>query len=151
MEQDVVDDPLSERLAALSPERRALLQTVLDPTEPAAAAPQAVAHGAPSDVEATLIAICEQVLGQRGLAREDDFFERGGDSIASMRVAAKAQRAGLAIAVRDIVTHRTIAAIASVAAAAVAAPVAAHDGTASTPVAPNAELKSDELDGLFAD
>ncbi|MFB6573210.1 phosphopantetheine-binding protein, partial [Streptomyces noursei] len=46
---------------------------------------------------------------------DDGFFELGGDSIASMRLAARAHRAGLLLSAKDIFVHKTIARLATVA------------------------------------
>ncbi|MGW5053661.1 non-ribosomal peptide synthase/polyketide synthase [Actinokineospora sp. NPDC004072] len=74
-------------------------------TAPRTAAEQAVA------------AVFREVLGVpegTGIAREDDFFSLGGDSILSIRVASALRRAvGADLSPRALFTHRTVAALAA--------------------------------------
>ena len=149
------DEDLQRRVAALSPERRAMIEALLgeSPAEPAA--PQPVTQGELTPTERSLVAMWEQVLGTSGIGIHDDFFEIGGDSITAMRVAAKAQKAGLPITVRDIVASPTIAALAASVSApqgepAPAAPAATEPANTSETFA-EADLTATELDGLFAD
>ncbi|MGH9348421.1 MAG: phosphopantetheine-binding protein [Vicinamibacterales bacterium] len=107
------DDRLLRRLDALSPERRAMLEALLDEPIEAASSERPASPRELTAAEESLLAIWEQVLGISGIGIHDDFFEIGGDSISAMRVAAKAQRAGVPITVRDLVTKPTIAALAS--------------------------------------
>ncbi|RZN05329.1 phosphopantetheine-binding protein, partial [Streptomyces alfalfae] len=46
----------------------------------------------------------------------EDFFVLGGDSIRSIQVVSRARRAGLALTTRDVFAHKTVAALAAVAA-----------------------------------
>ena len=78
-----------------------------------------------------------QVLGLDRAGPEDSFFELGGDSILSMQLVAAARRAGLVITPRLVFVHKTPAALAGAAQAAVAPPAAAVAGTGvvlATPV-----------------
>ncbi|MEJ8668148.1 condensation domain-containing protein [Streptomyces sp. MS1.AVA.1] len=59
-----------------------------------------------------LCGLFAEVLGLERVGVHDDFFERGGDSIVSVRLADRARRAGLALSPRDVFTHRTPAALA---------------------------------------
>lgn len=63
-------------------------------------------------VEATLAAIWARVLGVPSVGRDASFFALGGDSILALRVVAQAKQEGLAVAVRDLVRHPTVAALA---------------------------------------
>jgi amino acid adenylation domain-containing protein/non-ribosomal peptide synthase protein (TIGR01720 family) len=48
-----------------------------------------------------------EALGLGGVDGEEDFFALGGDSISAIRLVAGARRRGLAILLRDVLTHRT--------------------------------------------
>ncbi|GHH09286.1 non-ribosomal peptide synthetase [Streptomyces lanatus] len=65
-----------------------------------------------TEPEKVLCGLYAEVLGLDRVGVHDDFFERGGDSIVSVRLADRARRAGLALAPRDIFTHRTPAGLA---------------------------------------
>jgi amino acid adenylation domain-containing protein/non-ribosomal peptide synthase protein (TIGR01720 family) len=54
-----------------------------------------------------------EVLGLDTMSVDDGFFEHGGDSILSMRLATLGRRRGLDIRVRDVFVHRTVAALAA--------------------------------------
>lgn len=69
-------------------------------------------------IERTLTEIWCHLLGVTPVGINDDFLELGGDSILGIRVVAQAYRAGIAITVRQLFEHRTIAALAAVARAA---------------------------------
>ncbi|GAA3728700.1 amino acid adenylation domain-containing protein [Salinactinospora qingdaonensis] len=56
-----------------------------------------------------------EVLRRDDLGVDDDFFRLGGDSISSIQVVNRAYRAGWALTVQDVFTHRTPAALAAVA------------------------------------
>ncbi len=74
----------------------------------------AIGYVAPrTDVEATLAAIWEEILGLERVGVHDNFFELGGDSIASIRVLARAHRAGFRLTPRIIFEHPTIAELAA--------------------------------------
>jgi amino acid adenylation domain-containing protein/thioester reductase-like protein/non-ribosomal peptide synthase protein (TIGR01720 family) len=66
--------------------------------------------------EQILAELFAEVLGLPGVGVEDDFFSLGGDSIVSIRLVSRACSAGLAITVRDVFEHRTVAGLAGVAA-----------------------------------
>ncbi|MFI8372469.1 phosphopantetheine-binding protein, partial [Streptomyces sp. NPDC085466] len=53
--------------------------------------------------------------GRERVGVDDSFFDLGGDSIVSMRLAARAHRAGLVLSAKDVFVHKTIAALALVA------------------------------------
>ena len=79
---------------------------------------QAVAAGDGDQVpqtpqERALAAIWAQVLGLDGVGRTDDFFDLGGDSILATRMLARLrEQTGHRLAVRDVFTARSIAALA---------------------------------------
>nr|WP_262490949.1 non-ribosomal peptide synthetase [Mycobacterium simiae] len=72
-------------------------------------------QGPSTAVEEILAAIYAEVLGLDRVSVEDSFFELGGDSILSMRVAARARAAGVLCRPRDIFTHQSVAGLARVA------------------------------------
>ncbi|MDF3144457.1 phosphopantetheine-binding protein [Streptomyces sp. T21Q-yed] len=65
-----------------------------------------------TEPEKVLCGLFAEVLGLERVGVHDDFFERGGDSIVSVRLADRARRAGLALSPRDVFTHRTPAGLA---------------------------------------
>ncbi len=64
-------------------------------------------------VETTLAAIWSEVLGLKQVGVHDNFFELGGDSILSIQMIARANRAGLAYKPKQLFQHQTIASLAS--------------------------------------
>ncbi len=63
--------------------------------------------------ERKLAAIWSDVLGAEGIGAQDDFFDLGGDSILAARVLARiSDELGVRLAVRDVFTARTVAALA---------------------------------------
>ncbi|MET8842354.1 amino acid adenylation domain-containing protein [Streptomyces rubiginosohelvolus] len=65
--------------------------------------------------EETLAQVFADVLGAAAAGTEANFFELGGDSITSIQLVGSARRAGLALRVRDVFDHPTIAGLARVA------------------------------------
>jgi amino acid adenylation domain-containing protein/non-ribosomal peptide synthase protein (TIGR01720 family) len=65
-------------------------------------------------VEATLVAIFQDVLGVPRIGVRDNFFELGGDSILAIRVVAGAKQAGMTVTAKDIFDRQTIASLATV-------------------------------------
>ena len=63
--------------------------------------------------EAILADIWAGVLDAERVGINDNFFDLGGDSIQSIKIAAKANQAGVAITVRQIFEHQTIAELAA--------------------------------------
>jgi len=59
--------------------------------------------------EQTLAGIWQQVLGLEKVSVLDDFFELGGDSLLSFRIANRASQAGLPLTPRMFFKHKTIA------------------------------------------
>jgi amino acid adenylation domain-containing protein len=79
------------------------------------AAPRAEEGGfaAPrTPAEELLAAIWSEILGVPRVGVHDNFFELGGDSILSIQVVARAQRAGLALTARDLFRRQTVAELA---------------------------------------
>ncbi|MFE6226455.1 amino acid adenylation domain-containing protein [Streptomyces sp. NPDC057854] len=73
-------------------------------------------YRAPStERERVLHEVFAEVLGRDRVGVDDSFFDLGGDSIVSMRLAARAHRAGLVLSAKDVFVHKTIAALAEVA------------------------------------
>ncbi|QNE17016.1 amino acid adenylation domain-containing protein [Kribbella qitaiheensis] len=66
-----------------------------------------------TDAERVLAEIWADVLGVARVGVEDDFFERGGDSIVAIRVASRARQAGLDLMPRDLFERSTIAELAA--------------------------------------
>ncbi len=64
--------------------------------------------------EEVLVRVWSEVLGGR-VGIHDNFFELGGDSILSIQVVARAQRAGLKLSPRQVFLHQTVAELAAIA------------------------------------
>ncbi|RNG18236.1 non-ribosomal peptide synthetase, partial [Streptomyces botrytidirepellens] len=69
-------------------------------------------HPAPAadtrTAERVIAEIWEELLGHRPVRPEDNFFDIGGDSVLSIAVAARAERAGLALTPHDVLQHPTL-------------------------------------------
>ncbi|MDT0454754.1 non-ribosomal peptide synthase/polyketide synthase [Streptomyces sp. DSM 41527] len=81
--------------------------------------PASVTTGGPhieprTDTERRIAQIWADVLGLDTVGAEDNFFDLGGDSILSMQVVSRLRRAGLHLATKDLFTHQTVAALATV-------------------------------------
>ena len=71
------------------------------------------AYEAPEgEVEETLASIWAEVLGVARVGRNDNFFELGGDSILSLKVTARAARAGVQLNPRQVFEHQSLSRIA---------------------------------------
>lgn len=68
-----------------------------------------------NEVEETLAAIWCQVLGLDQVGTHNNFFELGGDSILSLQIVARANRAGLRLTPKQLFEHPTIGELAAVA------------------------------------
>jgi amino acid adenylation domain-containing protein len=64
------------------------------------------------EVEQALAAIWSEVLAVPRVGRTDNFFELGGDSILSLKVSARAARAGVHLTPRQMFEHQSVARIA---------------------------------------
>ena len=67
-----------------------------------------------NEVEEQLEAIWKKVLGLEKVGIHANFFELGGDSILSIQVIARGTEIGIALSVRDVFEHQTIAKLAEV-------------------------------------
>ncbi|MET9441840.1 amino acid adenylation domain-containing protein [Streptomyces sp. NPDC006610] len=94
--------------------------------------------------EKVLCALFSDVLGVEQVGAHDDFFELGGDSIVSVRLADRARRAGFDLAPRDVFTHRTPAGLAH------AAPAGRAAGEFTAGDAPLVSLSPSQLDKVEA-
>ena len=73
----------------------------------------AAAYEPPGDeLERTLAAIWQEVLGLERVGRHDNFFDLGGDSILCLQIVARLHRRGLDADLRLLFQHQTIAALA---------------------------------------
>lgn len=68
-----------------------------------------------NSIEQILAEIWSEVLGLKQIGIHDNFFELGGDSILTIQVISKADRAGLSLTPKQLFTHQTIAKLAAVA------------------------------------
>ncbi|MFI2352996.1 non-ribosomal peptide synthase/polyketide synthase, partial [Streptomyces sp. NPDC019443] len=68
-----------------------------------------------TEVERILAEVWAQVLGVERVGIEENFFDLGGDSITSIRVAAKSREFGVHVTVAQLFEHQTVAGLASVA------------------------------------
>ncbi|MEO1574780.1 MAG: condensation domain-containing protein, partial [Pseudomonadota bacterium] len=120
------------RTAAGKIDRRALAQR---PITRDAAAPDADA--APTDdTQRTLAGIWCEVLGLDRVGIHDDFFALGGDSLLSIRVLARAGKAGLSLSPADFFAHPTVAGQAAAAAGQPARQISQKAVTGPQPLMP---------------
>ena len=68
-----------------------------------------------TEEEGKLVEIWREVLGRERVGIHDNFFELGGDSILSIQIIARANRAGLALMPKQLFQHPTVAGLAAVA------------------------------------
>jgi amino acid adenylation domain-containing protein len=81
---------------------------------PDMAAPKERAFAAPqTPLEDSLASIWAEVLGSDRVSRDDDLFSLGADSIRLFQIAARANRQGIHLSVRQLLDHRTVAALAA--------------------------------------
>ncbi|MFF9061878.1 amino acid adenylation domain-containing protein, partial [Streptomyces sp. NPDC014882] len=73
-------------------------------------------RAARTEREELLCGLFAEVLGLPAVGIDDGFFDLGGDSIVSIQLVARARRAGLLLTPRDIFEHKTVEALAGVAA-----------------------------------
>jgi acyl carrier protein len=66
-----------------------------------------------NESESSLTKIWQEVLGIERVSVNDNFFELGGDSVIAIEVIAKANKAGLRLALADIFEHQTVAELAA--------------------------------------
>ncbi|MEU3455500.1 amino acid adenylation domain-containing protein [Micromonospora sp. NPDC006766] len=65
--------------------------------------------------EELLAGLVAEVLGLPRVGVDDSFFDLGGDSIVSIQLVSRARQAGLELTPREVFTHKTVAALATVA------------------------------------
>ncbi|MFF0161136.1 amino acid adenylation domain-containing protein [Streptomyces sp. NPDC005263] len=65
--------------------------------------------------EAVLCRLFAEVLHVARAGADESFFDLGGDSIMAIQLVSRAREAGLVLSVREVFTHRTVAALASIA------------------------------------
>ncbi|GLH79077.1 non-ribosomal peptide synthetase [Bradyrhizobium sp. SSBR45G] len=135
-------DSLREQLSALLPDYMVPSRFVMIDRLPLtangkldrAALPQptdgvVAAHADPvGEVEQTIAAVWQDVLGRERIGRNDNFFELGGDSILSLQIIARLRKRGVRMTPKQIFAQQTIAALAGVVATTstpAAAPLAA--------------------------
>ncbi|MFF2144924.1 amino acid adenylation domain-containing protein [Kitasatospora sp. NPDC058190] len=107
------------------------------PVEETAPAAVAGADEPRDEREALLGRLFAEVLGVDSVGIHDSFFERGGDSISSIQLAHRARKEGVALSLREIFEHRTVARLAAHAGAGrPAAVVAADDGVGEVGLTP---------------
>ncbi|MDF0668418.1 MAG: amino acid adenylation domain-containing protein [Nitrospira sp.] len=68
-----------------------------------------------TDTEQAIADIWKEILGLEAVGRHDNFFDLGGDSIASLQVIARAKQVGLLFSPRQIFQYQTVAELAAVA------------------------------------
>jgi amino acid adenylation domain-containing protein/non-ribosomal peptide synthase protein (TIGR01720 family) len=108
-------------------------------------------YAAPTtETERLLAEIMAEVLGIDRVGVRDDFFRLGGDSILAIHIAAKARRRELALSVKQIFEHRTIAALAGAVKLSAPVAVSAEQGvvTGSVALTPILRWFTDEHGGL---
>ncbi|ANN20078.1 non-ribosomal peptide synthetase [Amycolatopsis orientalis] len=101
-----------------------------------------------TEAERLLCALFAEVLGLERAGADDSFFELGGDSILSMRLAARAHREGMAFGAREVFELRTPAGIAAIVERAPAVPAAADYAASDVALL---ELNQDEIDEFEAE
>lgn len=108
----------SDRINALSPEKRRLLEALMQRDEQSERRSTAAYIEPRTPAERALASIWEEVLGVKQTGRigvNDNFFELGGDSIQSIQIAAKARQSGLSITTQQLFEQPTVARLAAVA------------------------------------
>jgi iturin family lipopeptide synthetase B len=74
-----------------------------------------IKYAAPGNtIETLLLETWRQVLGRDKIGIHDDFFMMGGDSIKSIQIAARMNKTGYRVEIKDIFSHPTIAQLAKV-------------------------------------
>jgi aryl carrier-like protein len=93
-----------DRIEQLSPAKRALLQSLLQPIAPAS-----VGESAPRNrTEAMLCEIWSQVLAVEKIGIHDRFIAIGGDSIRAIQISARARKRGLNVTANQCLEYETI-------------------------------------------
>ncbi|MFG2746431.1 amino acid adenylation domain-containing protein [Streptomyces chartreusis] len=84
---------------------------------PAPGTPTPESTGRPprTPAEKALAEVFCEVLGLPQVDADADFFALGGDSLRSVRIVSRAEKAGLTLSLSDVFTHRTVSALATAA------------------------------------
>ncbi|NPV23383.1 non-ribosomal peptide synthetase [Bradyrhizobium aeschynomenes] len=99
-----------------------------------------IAYAAPAgEVEESIAAVWQEVLGRDRIGRNDNFFELGGDSILSLQIIARLRKRGVKLTPKQMFSQQTIAALAGVVAT-TSAPTASPAAARSAVNAGAAEL-----------
>ncbi|MGW4755486.1 amino acid adenylation domain-containing protein [Streptomyces chartreusis] len=100
---------------------------------PAPGTPTPESTGRPprTPAEKALADVFCEVLGLPQVDADADFFTLGGDSLRSVRIVSRAEKAGLTLSLSDVFTHRTVSALATAAES-----TSESDGEALVPVLP---------------
>ena len=94
-------------------------------------------HEAPGTANEQILAtIWSEVLGLEKVGIHENFFELGGDSILSIQIISRAQRAGLPLKPRQLFEYQTIAELASMAGSAEVFPTSQGPVTGPVPLSP---------------
>jgi len=104
----------TDRINALSPEKRRLLETLLQREEHNGHRDRAPYVEPQTPAECALASIWEEVLGLKQIGVNDNFFELGGDSIQCIQIAAKARQSGILLTTQQLFEHPTVARLAAV-------------------------------------
>ncbi|MBL8169148.1 MAG: phosphopantetheine-binding protein [Acidobacteria bacterium] len=107
-------DDLRQRMAELSPEKRALLELFLQEQQADGVWQQRDYSAPQGAVEIALADIWRQALRVERVGRQDNFFEMGGDSLHCIQIVAKARETGLHLTTNQLFAHPTIAELAQV-------------------------------------
>jgi non-ribosomal peptide synthase protein (TIGR01720 family) len=104
----------SQRIQSLSPEKRQLLEALLEKKRGKFSRNQNPYVAPRNQTEAALVRIWEQVLGITPVGIQDHFFELGGDSIQCIQIVAKARQEGIQLTNNQLFEHPRIAELATV-------------------------------------
>jgi non-ribosomal peptide synthase protein (TIGR01720 family) len=104
----------TDRINALSPEKRRLLETLLLREEHNGHRDRAPYVAPQTPAECALTSIWEEVLGLKQIGVNDNFFELGGDSIQCIQIAAKARQSGILLTTQQLFERPTVARLAAV-------------------------------------
>jgi non-ribosomal peptide synthase protein (TIGR01720 family) len=76
--------------------------------------PEGVSHRGPRDrQEETLCTVIADVLGLERVGIDDGFFDLGGDSVLAIKLVSRARAAGLALSLKDVFQHQSVAGLVS--------------------------------------
>lgn len=117
-------------------ERARLLARLREADEPPAAQPERTAEHASGEFEAILAGIWAEVLGMDSVGPHENFFEVGGDSLLSIRIMARAARAGVRIDAEAFFAHPTVAGQAAIARSSTPGSDATGPVTGTAPMTP---------------